>query len=175
MPVHSAGTMSRSSKVPGARLGTRWRPFLTASGVGTRSPTWTIAVLWRKKKKPWTCTPSNTRYPITAEWAGEAGEADGKLPERNLNSGRQALSQGHNHYSTHTYTHTFSCKCGGVSEHCVCIANRTVLFRWLIEYFCLLSFYKNAWVPNTDSTVFDDHTIEILLCILHIVLLQGYL
>ncbi len=38
------------------------RPFLTASGVGTQSPTWTIAVSWGK-----------ARYPITAGWSGGAG------------------------------------------------------------------------------------------------------
>ncbi len=35
-------------------------------------------------------------------------KSDGKLPELGLNSGPQALSQGHNHYTTqpHTHTHT---------------------------------------------------------------------
>ncbi len=35
-----------------------------------------------------------------------------KLPELGLNSGPQALSQGHNHYTIqpHTYIHTYMCK-----------------------------------------------------------------
>ena len=44
-------------------------------------------------------------------WEAEEEKPDGKLPELGLNSGPEALSKGHNHYTTqppiqHTHTHT---------------------------------------------------------------------
>ncbi len=74
------------------------RPFLTASGVGTRSPTWTIAVSWEKALNLHTskCQLPNHSW---VDWWGW-WEADGKL------DGKVALSQGHNHYTTQTRTHT---------------------------------------------------------------------
>ena len=43
------------------------RPFLTASGVGNQSPTWTVTV---HEKRPRLCIPANARSPITAGWTG---------------------------------------------------------------------------------------------------------
>ena len=58
-------------------LGTRRRTsyLLTASGVGTRSPTWTTAVEW---KVAVICTPAYARYPFTAGWTGGGGGRQGK-------------------------------------------------------------------------------------------------
>ncbi len=91
------------------------RPFLTASGVGTRSPPGPLLL---HEERPWICTPANARSPITAGWTGGAGgrqrkKPDGKLPELVLNSGGpEALSQEHNNYTTHTtttlHTHTYT-------------------------------------------------------------------
>ncbi len=46
------------------------RHFLTASGVGTQSPT---GLLLFQEKRPWIFIPANVRYPITAGWTGGAG------------------------------------------------------------------------------------------------------
>ena len=73
------------------------RPFLTASGVGTRSPTWTIAVSWEKALN---LHPSKCQIP-NHSWV-DWWEADGKLPElvglklRDL----RPQSPWHNHYTT---------------------------------------------------------------------------
>ncbi len=79
------------------------RPFLTASGVGTQSPTWTIAVSWEKALN---LHPSKCQV----DWWGGRQMANQmeKLPELGLNSGPRALSPGHNHYTTqpHTHAHT---------------------------------------------------------------------
>ena len=70
---------ARASKPLENRLGTHRRTsyLLTASGVGTRSPTWTTAVEW---KGAVICTPSLSQVPIHSwvDWWGwwEAGEED---------------------------------------------------------------------------------------------------
>ena len=66
-----------ASKLLENRLGTRRRTsyLLTASGVGTRSPTWTTAVEW---KGAVIYTPAFARYPFTAGWTGGGGGRQGK-------------------------------------------------------------------------------------------------
>ena len=66
-----------ASKLLENRLGTcrRTSYLLTASGVGTRSPTWTTAVEW---KGAVICTPAYARYPFTAGWTGGGGGRQGK-------------------------------------------------------------------------------------------------
>ena len=66
-----------ASKLLENRLGTRRRTsyLLTASGVGTRSPTWTTAV---ERKGAVICTPAYARYPFTAGWTGGGGRRQGK-------------------------------------------------------------------------------------------------
>ena len=56
-----------ASKLLENGLGTRRRTsyLLTASGVGTRSPTWTTAVEWKGAVRV-ICTPAYARYPFTA-------------------------------------------------------------------------------------------------------------
>ena len=49
--------------------------LLIASGVGTRSPTWTTAV---ECKGAVICTPAYPRYPFTAGWTGGGGGRQGK-------------------------------------------------------------------------------------------------
>ncbi len=109
------------------------RPFLTASGVGTRSPTWTIAVSWEKALNlhPSKCQVPNHSW---VDWWGW-WEADRKLPELGLNS--QALSQGHNHYTTHTHTHThlFTWK----TQHKMCISQVASVVVFSIKLLCLLT------------------------------------
>ncbi len=72
------------------------------------------------RKRPWICTPSNARYPITAGWTGGADRRQmEKMPELGLNfrtSGPEPRTQPlhytdthtctHTHTHTHTYTHT---------------------------------------------------------------------
>ena len=57
----------------GTRRGTSY--LLTASGVDTRSPTWTTAV---ERKGAVICTPAYARYPFTAGWTGGGGRRQGK-------------------------------------------------------------------------------------------------
>ena len=85
-----------------ARNSQKNRPFLTASGVGTWSPTWIIAVAWEKALN---CTPANARSPITAGWAGGGG----RWKITGLTSGPEPRTQPlkpHTHTQTHTHTKT---------------------------------------------------------------------
>ena len=59
----------------GLRTCRRTSHLLTASGVGTRSHTWTTAVEW---KGAVICTPAYARYPFTAGWTGGGGGRQGK-------------------------------------------------------------------------------------------------
>ncbi len=102
------------------------RPFLTASGMGTRSPTWTIAV---HEKRPSIFTPANARYP---GWTGgrQMENRMEKLPELGLNtrtSGPEPRPQPLHHTATtithtlykhiqpHTHTHIHTLECVGSS------------------------------------------------------------
>ena len=70
-----------ASKLLENGLGTRRRTsyLLAASGVGTRSPTWTTAV---ERKGAVICTPAYARYPFTAGWTGGGGGRQGKKNEQ---------------------------------------------------------------------------------------------
>ena len=128
MPVHYAGTVSRASSAPGTGQNSQEnRLLLTASGVGTRSPTWTIAASWEKALNlhPSKCQVPNHSW---VDWWGwcEAdgksdGKSDGKLPDLGLNLGTSGPEprtqqphhtatthiQIHTHTDAHTYPHTY--------------------------------------------------------------------
>ncbi len=86
------------------------RPFLTASGVGTQSPTWTICFMrkgleFAPQQMPGTQSQLGGLVGLVDWWGW--WEADGKSDgELGLNSGPRALSPGHNHYTTQPHTHT---------------------------------------------------------------------
>ncbi len=99
--------MSHASKAPGAGLGIRQenRLYLTASSVGTRSPTWTIAVA----RKGLELAPQ--QMPGTQSQLGglEGGrwKTSWKITEWGLNSGTSGSEpRTQNHYTTHTHTYT---------------------------------------------------------------------
>ncbi len=98
MVMRKAGTVSRAKNSQGNR------PFLTASGVGTQSPTWTIAVSWEKALN---LHPSKCQ--VLKQLGGLVGLVRGRWNIRwknaRVNSGPQTVSQGHNHYTTQPHTH----------------------------------------------------------------------
>ena len=88
--------------------------LLTASGVGTQSPTWTTAV---ERKGAVICTPAYARYPFTAGWTGGGGRRQGKKIGQYPSASGGArthdpwiMSPMHkplHHQAPHTYIHTY--------------------------------------------------------------------
>ncbi len=116
-----AGTVSRASKAPGARLVTRDRNS-QENRLSSQQVVWAPEVppgpLLFHEKRPLICAPANARYPITAGWTGGGGgrqieKSDGKLLEWGLNSGTsgpEPRTQPLHHTHTHTLTHnTHTC------------------------------------------------------------------
>ena len=93
--------------------------LLTASGVGTRSPTWTTAV---ERKGAVICTPAYARYPFTAGWTGGGGRRQGKKIGQYPSASGGArthdpwiMSPMHkplHHQAPHVYMHGHACTTG---------------------------------------------------------------
>ncbi len=87
----------------GARLGTHRR-----TGLSSQQVVWVPEVppgpLLLHEKRPSICTPANARSPITSGWTGGTGgrQMENQMEPDGTRGPRVELSQGHNHYTTHT-------------------------------------------------------------------------
>ncbi len=87
------------------------KPVLTASDVGTRSPTWTIAVSWEEalNLQPSKCQVPNHSWVDWWGWWEAGGKQDGKLPECGAwtqDPRPEPRTQPLHHTHIHTHTHT---------------------------------------------------------------------
>ena len=107
-----------ASKLLENGLGTRRRTsyLLTASGVGTRSPTWTTTV---ERKGAVICTPAYARYPFTAGWTGGGGGRQRKkIGQYPSASGGARTHDTHTHtcmYRSHNFASSWSLPRQGLS------------------------------------------------------------